>query len=269
MAGERLRLRLRVLNGLLGLGLTIPAVDSRRSAVADSVKEDILRKTGAVVIDTIEGLAVIADDPKHFEQVSAGKASVYPSEPAYLLRALTEIWPLEMALDDRADDALEILSIANAELSPRAKFLTTYLALERMIDRLARSEAAQNLIAEFQGQVQKSALDARDKDSLVGSLGNLKEQSFRNALLALADRITPALQIGGRPGRRFLSDCVDTRNSIAHDARLDDTLDLAKLSDGLRGFVMSLIWTRNRIPDVSVTVPPSTVQLDTFELRLL
>lgn len=58
-----------MLNGLLGLGLTIPAVDSRRSAVADSVKEDILRKTGAVVIDTIEGLAVIADDPKHFEQV--------------------------------------------------------------------------------------------------------------------------------------------------------------------------------------------------------
>ncbi len=148
--GERLRLRLRVLNSLLGLGITVPAVDSRRVSVADAVKENVLRETGGVIVDTIEGLAVISDDPNHFEQVPAGKLSVYPSDPAYVLKALAVMWPLEMQLDDRADDALQILS-----------------------------------------------------------------------------------------------------------------------SDGLRHFVMTLIWTMNHIPDVSVTVPPPTVQCDSLEIRTI
>jgi len=267
--GERLRLRLRVLNSLLGLGITVPAVESRRASVADAVKENVLRETGGVIIDTIEGMAVISDDPNHFEEVSAGRASVYPSDPAYVLKALAVMWPLEMQLDERADDALQILSIATTELSPRAKFLTTYLALERMIDRLPRSEGAQKLIEELQEQVQKSALDDRDKKTLVSSLGDLRKQSFGTALFALVERINPPPTIHGMPGRTFLSECVGVRNRIAHNARLDDSVDLAKLSDGLRHFVMSLIWTMNRIPDISVNVPASTVQLDSFEMRFI
>lgn len=267
--GERLKLRLRVLNSLLGLGIEVPAVDSRRTVVAKAVKEKILEETGEVIIDTIEGLAVISNDPKHFEQVSAGRASVYPSDPAYVLKALAVVWGLEMQLDERADDALQILSIATRELSPRAKFLATYLALERMIDRLPRSEAAQKLIEELQGQVRRSALDDPDKNSLVSSLGNLREQSFRTALFALVDRINPPPTIDGMPGRTFLSECVDIRNKIAHNAMLDASVDWVKVSAGLRHFVMSLIWAMNRIPDVSVNVPASTVQLDSFEMRML
>lgn len=199
--GERLRLRLRVLNSLLGLGITVPVVDSRRAAVADAVKEKVRRETGGVIVDTIEGLAVISDDPDHFEQVVAGGASVYPSDPAYVLTALAVVWPVEMQLDERAEDALEILGVATTELSPRAKFLTTYLALERMIDRLTRSEAAQKLIEELQDRVQESALDGGDKKSLVSSLGNLREQSFRTALFALVARLNPAPTIDGMPAQ--------------------------------------------------------------------
>jgi hypothetical protein len=267
--GERLRLRLRVLNSLLGLGITVPVVDSRRAAVADAVKEKVLRETGGVIVDTVEGLAVISDDPDHFEQVVAGGASVYPRDPAYVLTALAVVWPVEMQLDERAEDALEILGVATTELSPRAKFLTTYLALERMIDRLPRSEVAQKLIEELQDRVQKSDLDDGDKKSLVSSLGNLREQSFRTALFALVARLNPPPTIDGMPARIFLSECVDIRNTIAHNAMLGASVDLAKASDGLRHFIMSLIWTMNGIPDVSVNVPPSTVQLDALEMRMI
>ena len=229
----------------------------------------MLRETGGVIVDTIEGLAVISDDPDHFEQVVAGGASVYPSDPAYVLTALAVVWPVEMQLDERAEDALEILGVATTELSPRAKFLTTYLALERMIDRLPRSEAAQKLIEELQDRVQESALDDGDKKSLVSSLGNLREQSFRTALFALVARLNPSPTIDGMPAAQFLSECVDIRNTIAHNAMLGTSVDLAKASDGLRHFIMSLIWTMNGIPDVSVNVPPSTVQLDALEMRMI
>jgi len=216
--GERLRLRLRVLNSLLGLGITVPVVDSRRAAVADAVKEKVLRETGGVIVDTIEGLAVISDDPDHFEQVVAGGASVYLSDPAYVLTAL---------------------------------------------------EAAQKLIEELQYRVQESALDDGDKKSLVSSLENLREQSFKTALFALVARLNPPPTIDGMPARKFLSECVDIRNTIAHNAMLEASVDLAKASDGLRHFIMSLIWTMNGIPDVSVKVPPSTVQLDALEMRMI
>jgi hypothetical protein len=267
--GERLRLRLRVLNCLLGLGITVPTVDSRRAVVADTEKEIILKKTGRVIIDTIEGLAVISGDPNHFEDVSSGRLSVYRSDPAYVLKALAVMWPLEMQFDERADDALRMLSIAITEPSPRAKFLTTYFALELMIDRLPRSEAAQELIEELKEQVQRSALDDKDKESLVSSLGNLKEQSFRTALLALVEGINPPPTINSMPAREFLSECVNVRNRIAHNAKLDDSTDLAKLSDGLRYFVMTRIWAMNPTPDVSVNLPPDAVQLDSYERRMI
>jgi hypothetical protein len=164
---------------------------------------------------------------------------------------------------------LEILGVATTELSPRAKFLATYLALERMIDRLPRSKAAKRLIEELQDRVRESALDDGDKNSLVSSLANLREQSFRTALLALVAKLNPSPTIDGIPGRTFLSTCVDIRNSIAHNAMLDSSVDLANVSAGLRHFVMSLIWTMNRIPDVSENVPPSTIQLDALEMRML
>jgi hypothetical protein len=267
--GERLRLRLRVLNSLLGLGITVPVVDSRRAVVANAVKEKILRETAGVLVDTIEGLAAISDDPDHFEQVLAGTVDVYPSDPAYLLTALAGIWPVEMQLDERADDALQMTGVATTEMSPRAKFLTTYLALERMIDRLPRSEAAQTLLEELQKQVQDSALDTNDKKSLISSLENLREQSFRAALLALVDKLRPPPTIGGMPGRKFLSKCVDIRNEIAHNAMLDATVDLVQLSAELRNFVLMLIWTMNGIPNVSVNVPPSTVQPEALIMQVV
>jgi hypothetical protein len=186
-----------------------------------------------------------------------------------VLKALAVVWPVEMQLDERAEDALEILGVATTELSPRAKFLTTDLALEQMIDRLPRSEAAKKLIEELQDRVQESALDDGDKKSLVSSIANLREQPFRTALLALVAKLNPPPTIDGMPGRTFLSKCVDIRNSIAHKAMLDTSVDLANVSASLRHFVMSLIWTMNRIPEVSVSVPPSTIQLDGLEMRML
>ena len=138
-----------------------------------------------------------------------------------------------------------------------------------MIDRPPRSEVAQNLIEELQNQVQKSSLNCGDKQSLVSSLGDLKQQSFITSLFALVDRINPPPTICNMPARKFLSDCKTVRNSIAHNARLDDNVDLLKLSDGLRHFVMVLIWTMNHIPDVSVNVPASTLQPDSIEMRMI
>jgi hypothetical protein len=264
-AGERLRLRLRVLNSLLDLGITVPTVDTTSAHVSDTIKRKLLQENGSVLLDSIVGLAVFPDDDNFFEFVVAGNLDVHSSGPSYLFGALKQFWPIEMQFDERTEDALEILGRATTETSLRARFLLIYLAAERMVDRAARSDAAKSLISEFQKRVRSAGLDEQEADSLCGALAQLNEQSFSNALAALADRITDPPQIHGKPLRKFLADCVAARNRIAHNAALEAALEaetnLQELADGLRHFVMTLIWTANRIPPVSIDVPPSTVSI--------
>jgi hypothetical protein len=266
--GERLRLRLRVLNSMLDLGITVPTTDTRSGGVSEEIKRKALEKTGGIAMDNIVGLAVYPDDGKHFEYVMAGSGTVYPSDPTFLFKALAKSWPMEMQLDERTQDALEVLSRASTETSDRAKFLLTYLAVERLVDRASRSAAAKALIKEFSDRTQSAGLDQKETDSLVGAIASLNEQSFPSALFALVERIANPIPIQGMSLREFLSACVTARNRITHNAVLDPSTDLSKLATGLRQFAMMLIWTINRIPDLSVDVPASAVAVPSMHLRI-
>ncbi len=269
-AGERLRIRLRVLNSLLNLGIAVPTIDTTSGSVSTAIKEKVFQETGGVALDNIVGLAVFPDDDNYFEYVMSGTANVYPSDPAFFFKAIAKVWPVDMKFDDRAEDALEILGRATTETSLRAKFLLTYLAAERMVDRSARSDAAKALIREFQDRVRCAGLEIKEADSLNGSLGHLNEQSFGSALFALVDRIAEPKEIRGKPLRDLLSECVKVRNMIAHNSVVGPETNLQELSDGLRQFIMMLIWTTNRIPSVSIDVPASAVSIPSggFSIRI-
>lgn len=266
--GERLRLRLRVLNSMLDLGIAVPTTDSRSSGVSEAIKKSALEKTGGIAMDSIVGLAVYPDDGKHFEYVMAGSGTVYPSDPSFLFKALAKSWPTEMQLEDRTQDALEILSRASSETSDRAKFLLTYLAVERIVERAGRGDAAKVLIKEFQDRARSAGLDQKEADSLAGALASLNDQSFPSALFALVERIANPKTIQDIPLREFLSACVTARNRITHNAALDPSADLNKLATGLRQFAMMLIWTINRIPDLSIDVPASAVSVPSMQIRV-
>lgn len=259
--GERLRLRLRVLNSLLGLGIDVPTTDMTSGSVSEEVKEKILLENNGIVLDNIAGLAVFPDDDKYFEYVMAMSGNVYPSDPSFLFKALGQVWPLEMQLDERAQDALEILGRATTETSPRTRFLLTYLAAERMVDRPSRSDQAKELIKDFQEQVRCAGLTPKEADSLCGALAYLNEQSFPSALFNLVGLINNPPELKGRRMRDFLSECVSARNKIAHNALHSPDINILELADGLRQFVMILIWTENHIPSISIDVPASAVSI--------
>jgi hypothetical protein len=260
-AGGRLRLCLRVLNAMLGLGISVPTKDTTSGGASAEMKKELHEKHGAVVLDTIVGLAVFPDDEHYVEMVVAGHGHVYPGDPAYLFTALAEVWPIEMSLDERSQDALEILGHAMTEASPRSKFLLTYLAVERMVERSKRSDAAVAVIKGLQEQVRAAGLEPREADSLIGALAQLHERSLTSALSDLGRRIKTEELYCDRSPAEFLSLCIEVRNRIVHNADTPNGVDLNKISDGLRKFCMMLIWTRNQLPSVSVHVPGSVVSI--------
>jgi hypothetical protein len=221
----------------------------------------------AIAIDSTWGVSIFPDDGRHFEYVLAGNLTVQPSDASYIVAALRILWSFEISLDQHSETALQILGLATLETSDKAAFLTSYLALEQLIERKPRNAASQALIHQFQAQVDKAAtrkhspLTEAEAKSLNGALAALKEESFSSALTRFVRSITAPTHIKGVPLRRFVSNCISARNRIAHNAEPDTKLQLPDLTAGLREFVLTLIWTRNNLPPLSISIPPSAVSI--------
>lgn len=88
VAGEALRVRIRILNAILGLGLNVPQGDSPSGHVSDEIKRKLREEHDAVVLDGVWGLVTFPDDGRHFEYVLGGNLEVRPSDPSYVVTAL-------------------------------------------------------------------------------------------------------------------------------------------------------------------------------------
>lgn len=273
-AAEALRVRLRLLNAILNLGLNIPSEDRISGQVSEEIKKQVKEDHGATAIDSIWGVNVFPDDDSHFEYVMGGGIDVRPSDPSYIFEGLKKLWPLEISLDAPSEIALHILGLATQETSDKAGFLTCYLALEQLIDRKARSEAARSQIGKFQRDLTElsaaapEAITNAELQSLKGALSALNEESFSSALARFGRTITaPALLKGVTP-TKFFSACIDARNKIAHKAEPSTKIPLSELASGLREAVLGIIWTRNNLSPFSMATPPSAVNIPVGGIKI-
>ena len=267
LAAEALRVRLRLLNAILGLGLNIPVGDKVSAQVSEEIKNKLKSEQGTTVVDSIWGASIFPDDGLHFEYVVSGNIVVSPNDPGYLLEGIKKLWTLDISLDKQSEDALQILCLATQETSDKAAFLTSYLALEELVERRPRSDAAREVLQLFKKELSQLGADSahpllpEEASSLVGVLGSLNEESFSSALSRLGRQITQPAEICGVPIPKFLSACIDARNKIAHHAEPETAIPLGELSKALRTFVLMLVWTRNKLPDFTLNTPPSAVSI--------
>jgi hypothetical protein len=266
-AGEAFRIQLRLANVLLNLGINVPVKDGVSARVSDEIKEKLKLEQGVVVVDTIWGLSVFPEDGRHFEYVVAGSVDVKPADPTYIFSAIQALWPLTVILDSASEVSLHILNLAAIETSDKAAFLTSYLALEPVIERRSRSSASIKLIQSFQRTLEKStkrkrlALEKGEVDSLIGALKALHEESFSSALTRFSKRLSKPTQIRGLPTQKFISACIDTRNRLSHNAEPKHDVRLSELTAGIRELVLALVWERSKLPSFTFNIPPSSVSI--------
>lgn len=267
IAAEALRVRLRLLNAILGLGLNIPVGNRISAYVSEEIKNKLKSEQGTTVLDSIWGASVFPDDEFHFEYVVSSNIVVRPSDPGYLLEAIKKLWNLDVSLDKRSEDALQILCLATQEASDKAAFLTSYLALEELVDRRPRSDAAKEVLQNFQNELIRLGADSthpllpEEARALVGVIGSLNDESFSSALGRLGRQIAQPTEVCGIAIPKFLSTCIEARNKIAHHAEPEVAIPLPELSKALREFVLNLIWTRNNLPSISLNTSPSAISI--------
>ena len=274
LAAEALRVRLRLLNAILGLGINVPVGDTVSAQPSQEFKDESKAERGVTLVDSVWGVSVFPDDGLHMEHIVSGNVVVSPSNSDYILEGIKKLWSFDISLDKQSEDALQILCLATQEASDKAAFLTSYLALEELVDRSPRSEAAQEVLKQFRAQLRELATDSSqplqqaEADSLAGVLGSLSEESFPSSLGRLGKQIIQPKEICGVSVSKFLSACIEARNKIAHHAEPETTIPLAELAKGLRNFVLGLIWTRNKLPDFHLNTPPSTISIPSGGLSI-
>ncbi len=276
-AAEALKVRLRLLNAILNLGLSIPIEDKVTSQVSEEIKKKAKANHGATAMDSIWGVCIYPDDGLHFEYVVSGNFEVRPSDPSYILEGLKTLWSLSISLEPASETALHILGLATQETTDKAAFLASYLALEQLIERKPRSEVARLQIRRFQQELAEmagakpEAITSLELQSLTGALAALNEESFSSALTRFGKSITAPTLIKGHTPQKFLSACIDARNKIAHKAEPNTEIALGDLAAGLREVVLGLIWSRNNLPPFSLNTPPSAISVPNggFQIRVM
>jgi len=268
-AGEHLRTRLRLLNSVFDLGLSIPIEDSTTGKVSDAVKENILQEHGVTLLDTVSGLFVFPDDGFHAEHVTSAKINVSPSDPIFLLDAIGKFWDIPLEFDDTAADVLNLLNLSSVEPTQKLKFLTVYLALEQLITISRRSESAQQLLTTFIAATADSDLSEQDKESMTSSLANLRSGSFPSAFKAFTRTIITPEHIHGLRPEQIASRAIALRNGIAHGSESVASEDITLITKALREIVHALLWGRYGIPNTSVYRPADSLDLVKFETRIV
>ena len=270
--GEKVRLHMQVINSLLGLELNIPDSNTASSTFADHVKEKLKAEQGIILVDSIRGLNIFSDSDNFIEKDITGYGDVFPNNPKYIIDALVKSWSIDFGSFSSSKDTTETVNILNSaekEKSLRVKFLLTYAALERVVEKLKRSKEEMELIETFKKQLNDSQLQPKQKEALSSTLANLNYRSLKHSLIDKLDKLPNLKEIQGKPVMELVNEAVDIRNKIAHRASIGSEETLSGLIDKLRIFVMHLIWNTHQLPNFTIDRPPSQVAMHSMDIRVI
>ena len=273
--GETLRGALRLANAVLGLGLVVPseAQEKPKLRVSEHVKNRIEEAHGARVADCVFGLNVLREADE-IEYATQGRLRAKPSDSRFILEATTKLWSVHSRLDDLSSTACELLNSALQDASPRSAFLTTFLALDLLLERRPRSDQSLALLDRLIERVEKSRIDVGDRNRLKAYLGGGKRTGLSAEIeqFALTGNNND-LKIGELTLLEFLKDCNKVRQRLAHPSKEPnaDILDSAPLHERaveLRKIVLAIVWARNGLPDFQIDRPSDVVSMDTMTLTV-
>lgn len=138
--------------------------------------------------------------------------------------------------------ASEIYARSFFDESPRSRFITLVTAVEALLERSKRSDDAEALLEEFKEKMRQSTVDENTRDSIIGGLERLKEQSIGQAGRELSRRLLRDELFDGQASDVFFNRCYNLRSQIIHHgAILDKGEDIWHLANVMEEFVHRLL----------------------------
>lgn len=118
-------------------------------------------------------------------------------------------------LSDGETVAFTLFNASFFQPTSDSRFLMLVMALEALIEPLERSSEARSLVDAFVEQA-KAALPPNERDSLIGSLNTLKNESISRAGRRLVKERLDGRQYGGKDAASFFTYCYKLRSNLVH-----------------------------------------------------
>lgn len=195
--------------------------DRSTSFLSKGVKEKVLKAHGVNVINNVHGLSVYDENIPVKTFSASGVGLVSPATTETFTQSILEHSDLESELDEKSLLALELYGASHYERSDRARFLTLVLAAESMLEPLKREPVVRAFVESLILSTKGSELPESERQSLLGSLNWLRNESISRSLKRLAQQYVPEKSYKSLSAEAFVLECYRVRSKLVHTGRHD------------------------------------------------
>ncbi|MBA3425952.1 MAG: hypothetical protein H0U04_15735 [Rubrobacter sp.] len=217
--------------------------DATDAIVTQTCIDRYREEQGIRLLNELHGLQVYEEDPK------LPTKFVWSSVEAKLRKGVEvfeqsfhEAFDLGLEFTERETLAFELYGLSHFESAERARFLTLINAIESISESEARSSEAVRHVEKLIELTRDSGLSKSEIDSLIGSLGWLRQESISKSGRDLVDRVLDGKKYGGKVAKDFFQHCYGIRSDIVHRGKpSDEKINLRTLVDQLDQLVADLL----------------------------
>lgn len=191
--------------------------DSLRGGFSQFLKDKLQDEQNQRILNEVNGLLVYETNPEPLlAKIGSATAGLVTSDEKFL-DIFKNISKASYSLSERERISYTLFSDSFFTSNGYARFLFLVMAVEILIDFQPKSVEAINLVESFISAVQNSSgIDGTEKDSLIGALRYLRNESIRQGACRLINRTLNDQEYGGIRASKFFLKCYDLRSSIVH-----------------------------------------------------
>lgn len=218
--------------------------NQERGRVGDVLKERIKSSSekNIEIYDSVHGLAIYPEDPTPIISTSRAEFTVERHWERDLQELLPDLYESDLSLDKRTSLSCSLYGTAQSANSPRAAFLFLVTAIESLLEPSDRSEQAVSLVDRFIEEVEEAGLDDAERNSLLGSLGQLKTDSITRTGEQLVERHLGETEYNETKAPDFFGECYNIRSELLHRGEpKDESLNVSQLANNLDELVSDLL----------------------------
>ena len=173
------------------------------------------QQIGHRVLNGAHGLMVFATDPKPRFAAATAKMVRGTNADAFQLLLLEAI-AKRPTLSDREQLSFSLFNASFFQPSADSRFILLVMAIEALIEPKQRSPEAQDHAEELIAKTQQAKLPSTEKDSMLGSLRWLLQESINQAGKRLVAARLGDREYGEMPASKFFSHAYQLRSNLVH-----------------------------------------------------
>lgn len=199
-------------------------------------------RVGARVLNDVHGLMVYETEPRPRFVSMTATPTVGKDADAVVSNVQTAIQARPI-LSDRELVSFTLFNASFFQPTSDTRFILLVMSIEALIDRNERREDAVELVDALIENANRSNVEQKEKDSIVGSLRQLRKESINQAGQRLAvDRLGADARYQELRPREFFAKCYKIRSNLAHgNTPLPDFNEVGSVASALQLFVADIL----------------------------